>query len=73
MGVRGPAHPGRRTESAHHGAERDLRATSDGVTIHYEEQGSGPPLVLLHGWGFSGRFSTRNVDALAEHARVITG
>ncbi|WP_217242898.1 alpha/beta fold hydrolase [Streptomyces sp. AC555_RSS877] len=46
--------------------------TSDGVTIHYEEQGSGPPLVLIHGWGFSGRFFTRNVAALAEHARVIT-
>ncbi|MEU1850823.1 alpha/beta hydrolase [Streptomyces sp. NPDC019990] len=46
--------------------------TNDGVTLHYEEHGSGPPLVLVHGWGFSGRFFTRNVDALAGHARVIT-
>lgn len=44
----------------------------DGTTIHYEEQGDGRPLVLVHGWGFSGRFFHRNVAHLAEHARVIT-
>ena len=25
-------------------------ATSDGVRIHYEVEGAGPPLVLSHGW-----------------------
>ncbi|MFC4376324.1 alpha/beta fold hydrolase [Nocardia halotolerans] len=40
--------------------------------MHYEESGSGPPLVMIHGWTFSGRFFDRNVPALAEHARVIT-
>ena len=29
--------------------------TSAGVNIHYEEMGEGRPLVLLHGWGGSGR------------------
>ena len=45
---------------------------SDGTRIHYEEQGHGRPLVLIHGWTFSGRFFHRNVEALSEHARVIT-
>ena len=46
--------------------------TNDGVRLHYEEKGNGPPLVLIHGWTFSGRFFVRNVDALAESFRVIT-
>ncbi|MFD5186020.1 alpha/beta fold hydrolase [Streptomyces sp. NPDC058372] len=45
---------------------------NDGTRLHYREQGSGKPLVLLHGWTFSGRFFHRNIPALAEHARVIT-
>lgn len=45
---------------------------SDGTGIHVEEVGSGRPLVLIHGWTFSGRFFDRNVAALAEGARVIT-
>lgn len=45
---------------------------SDGTRIHYEDQGQGRPLVLIHGWTFSGRFFDRNVPALAEHARVVT-
>ena len=46
--------------------------TNDGVRLHYEEKGEGRPLVLIHGWTFSGRFFVRNVDALAEGFRVIT-
>lgn len=46
--------------------------TSDGTNLHYEEAGSGRPLVLVHGWTFSGRFFDRNVAALAERARVVT-
>ncbi|MFQ1002331.1 alpha/beta fold hydrolase [Modestobacter sp. SSW1-42] len=46
--------------------------THDGVRLHYQEQGAGRPLVLLHGWTFSGRFFDRNIDALAEGARVVT-
>lgn len=45
--------------------------TNDGAKIYYEDQGSGKPIVLLHGWGCSPNFFTRNVDALAENARVI--
>ncbi|MBB3882480.1 alpha/beta fold hydrolase [Acetobacter oeni] len=45
--------------------------TNDG-TQYYEEKGRDRPLVMIHGWSFSGRFFHRNVDAFAEHARVIT-
>lgn len=46
--------------------------TSDGAKIHYEEQGVGQPLVLVHGWTCSGVFWQRNVPALAKNFRVIT-
>lgn len=29
--------------------------TADNVTIHYEEEGAGFPLVLVHGWAMSGK------------------
>ncbi|GBQ86642.1 alpha/beta fold hydrolase [Asaia krungthepensis] len=45
---------------------------SDDTRLHYREEGQGRPLVMMHGWTFSGRFFHRNVPALAEHARVIT-
>ncbi|MDQ1199755.1 non-heme chloroperoxidase [Rhodococcus sp. SORGH_AS303] len=45
---------------------------SDGTVLHYTDQGTGRPLVMLHGWGFSGRFFDGSVDRLAEYARVIT-
>ena len=46
--------------------------TSDGIQLHYQEQGEGRPLVMIHGWTFSGRFFHRNVPSLAQNARVIT-
>jgi pimeloyl-ACP methyl ester carboxylesterase len=42
-----------------------------GLGIHYAEQGHGPPVVLLHGFGAS-MFSFRHqVGPLAEHFRVL--
>ena len=29
--------------------------TADGIRLHYEEAGSGRPLVCIHGWGMSGK------------------
>jgi pimeloyl-ACP methyl ester carboxylesterase len=37
----------------------------------YDERGSGEPLVLLHGGAVDARFFEHNIDALAEHFRVI--
>ena len=44
------------------------RVAVNGVELHYEIHGAGSPLVMLHGWGFSGRFFDGSVDRLAEHA-----
>jgi pimeloyl-ACP methyl ester carboxylesterase len=40
--------------------------------IWYDEQGSGDPLVLLHGGAVDARFFEHNVGPLSEHFRVIT-
>jgi pimeloyl-ACP methyl ester carboxylesterase len=37
--------------------------------LHYTVQGSGPDVLLVHGWASSGRMWSRLVDALAAHAR----
>ncbi|RUT25462.1 alpha/beta hydrolase [Asaia sp. W19] len=44
---------------------------SDGTKLHYREEGRGRPLVMIHGWTFSGRFFHRNIPVLSEKARVI--
>ncbi|WP_347557011.1 alpha/beta hydrolase [Robbsia sp. KACC 23696] len=46
--------------------------TNDGIRLHYTERGSGKPLILLHGWSFSGAVFDPIVPALAKHARVIS-
>jgi 3-oxoadipate enol-lactonase len=46
-------------------------ALSGGVRIAFEERGSGPPLILIHGLGY-GRWGWRPVlPSLAEQRRVI--
>jgi len=47
---------------------------SDGVRIHYTDQGQGEPVILLHGYAMNIDISWRNngvIDALAENYRVI--
>ncbi|MEZ5323336.1 MAG: alpha/beta fold hydrolase [Microthrixaceae bacterium] len=49
-------------------------AVSDGLRIHYEVRGEGPPLVLVHGWGASVTFNwaiTGWLDALSPVRQVI--
>ena len=41
-----------------------LVKVSDGAHIYYEMEGSGRPVVLIHGWGCSGRFYKKNVEGL---------
>lgn len=45
--------------------------TNDGVEINYEERGSGPALLLIHGWSSNGTFFRHNVEGLAKDFRVI--
>lgn len=44
---------------------------SDGVRLHYLDEGAGPPLVFIHGWMMSGAFFRRQVDALRATRRCI--
>lgn len=43
----------------------------DGLNIHYVEEGSGPALLLLHGWGSSGTAWRGIMDELCGKYRVI--
>lgn len=45
---------------------------NDGLTMAYAEQGAGRPLLLVHGWGASGRFFHPQQSALEDDFRVIT-
>lgn len=43
------------------------------VDLHYTDQGSGSPVVLIHGWPLSGRSWEKQVPALVEAGhRVVT-
>ena len=46
--------------------------TVNGKTLHYEESGSGTPLVLLHGFPLDARVWEKQRSALADSFRVIT-
>ena len=49
-------------------------AANEGVRIHFDVEGDGPPLVLLHGFGVSGDAwrTSGHVDALSSEFQVIT-
>jgi pimeloyl-ACP methyl ester carboxylesterase len=42
----------------------------DGIRTHYIQIGSGPPIVLIHGFFFDNYMWDRNIDALAEKFTV---
>jgi len=42
-----------------------------GATIHYQVGGSGPPLLMIHGFAFGGHAWDPFVDAFGEHYTVI--
>ncbi len=45
--------------------------TSDGITLHYRDQGRGSPLVIIPGWGCSGRYFDRQLASLSQRLRVV--
>jgi len=49
-----------------------MKIKRDGVEIAYKDEGEGLPVVLLHGFPFSGRMWNRQVVALTPAHRVIT-
>src|ERR1700748_3292094 len=49
------------------------RETSDDIKIYYEDDGSGPPVVLIHGYPLSVRAWDKQVPVLLQAGcRVIT-
>ncbi|WP_429500120.1 alpha/beta fold hydrolase [Robbsia andropogonis] len=46
--------------------------TRDGIRLYHTDRGTGKPLVLLHGWSFSGSVFDPVIPALTENARVIS-
>ncbi len=49
------------------------RENSGEITLHYEDHGDGPPVVLIHGYPLSGRAWDKQVPALLDNGfRVIT-
>ncbi len=51
-------------------AERSFR-TTDGVRLHYTDQGSGHTIVLVPGWTMPGWIFQAQIDDLSRHYRVI--
>ena len=47
-------------------------AEVNGVTICFEIHGQGPPLLLIHGWGFSSKeWGIKLIDTLSQNHHVI--
>lgn len=47
-------------------------ADINGAHIYYEVEGTGHPLVLIHGWPMSARMWENQVRVLKDYYRVIT-
>lgn len=50
---------------------QDHFITIDGVKVRYLEEGTGPPIVLIHGFGVSSETWRRNIQALSSKWQVI--
>ncbi|ANK62873.1 alpha/beta fold hydrolase [Loigolactobacillus backii] len=46
--------------------------TNDNVKLYYSESGQGQNLLLVHGYGCSGKYFERNIPELGQHFHVIT-
>jgi len=42
-----------------------------GVKIHYEVHGSGPPLILTHGYSFTSDMWRGQIEALSKHHKLV--
>ena len=45
---------------------------NDGIWIYVETAGSGPPILLVHGWTMSGRFWLHQMAGLSDRFQVVT-
>jgi pimeloyl-ACP methyl ester carboxylesterase len=60
------------TAPAHTESSRGRYIRANGLDIYYEEQGQGPPLLLIHGGVLTGESWQPYLAAFAERYRVIT-
>src|SRR5436309_8677577 len=47
------------------------KLSRDGVSIHYEVHGSGPPLLLTHGYSLTSAMWQGQIAALSRHHRLV--
>jgi non-heme chloroperoxidase len=47
------------------------QVVANGVALDVEDEGTGPPIVFVHGWSMSGRFFQRQLSGLSRSHRVI--
>src|SRR6266481_4784523 len=47
------------------------KLSRDGVNIHYEVHGSGPPLLLTHGYSSTSAMWQGQVAALSNHHKLV--
>ena len=43
----------------------------DGVEIYYEVHGSGPPLLLTHGYSSTSAMWQGQIEALSKHHKLV--
>ena len=48
-----------------------MNITINGLNIEYTEQGSGTPVLMLHGWGSTYKFYEKIISALSDRCRVV--
>ncbi len=48
-----------------------MNITINGLNIEYTEQGSGIPVLMLHGWGSTYKFYEKIISALSDRCRVV--
>jgi pimeloyl-ACP methyl ester carboxylesterase len=48
-----------------------MKAVVNGVTLYYEDEGAGTPVLLIHGFPLSSKIWSRQIDGLKREFRVI--
>src|SRR6185369_3170878 len=48
-----------------------MKASVNGVTLYYEDEGAGTPLLLIHGFPLSSKIWSRQIEGLKADFRII--
>ena len=47
------------------------KLSRDGIDIYYEVHGSGPPVLLTHGYSSTGEMWQGQIEALSKHHKLV--